>query len=112
VIKVKTLNEIREEFGLRPLPGLDSVIMTPDYLNWMANHSPEAKAEQAANMEMQQEQADANTEQETVNNDVQYVREQEAAAMEADRSQRAQELQNKVTKSLTKVKVETYETKD
>lgn len=50
----KTVNEIRSEDGLPPLPGMDNVILNPDYLNWYMTFSKEAQK--------QQEQAQQNEE--------------------------------------------------
>lgn len=47
----KTVNEIRDEDGLPPLPGMDDVILSPTYMQWYAQFSEkgqDAQAKQAA----------------------------------------------------------------
>jgi len=39
----KTLNEIREEDDLPPLPGMDTFVLSPVYQQWYQQYSPEAK---------------------------------------------------------------------
>lgn len=50
-----TANEIREELGLPPLPGMDEVILGPDYLTWYSQFSESAQKNQQAMMEAQGE---------------------------------------------------------
>ena len=56
----KTVNEIREEDGLPPLPGMDNVILGPDAMTWYAQFSPEAQELNQKNMEMAAAQGDPN----------------------------------------------------
>ena len=44
----KTVNEIRAEDGLPPIPGMDNIILDPTFMQWYAQFSDEAKAAQAA----------------------------------------------------------------
>lgn len=53
----KTVNEIRAEDGLPPLPGMDDFIAGPEYATWYGQFSPKAE-EQAAQAQEQQMQAD------------------------------------------------------
>lgn len=52
----KTVNEIRAEDGLPPLPGMDDVILDPNYMTWYASFSPKGmeKAKQAQDQQMEQ----------------------------------------------------------
>lgn len=43
----KTVNEIRAEDGLPPLPGMDDVILGPEFMTWYQNFSPKALEKQA-----------------------------------------------------------------
>jgi hypothetical protein len=52
----KTVNEIRAEDGLPPLPGMDDFIAGPEYASWYQTFSKAGQEQQAA---MQQQQADA-----------------------------------------------------
>jgi hypothetical protein len=52
----KTVNEIRAEDGLPPLPGMDDVILGPEYMTWYSTFSKKAEEQQA---QLQQQQADA-----------------------------------------------------
>ena len=56
----KTVNEIREEDGLPPLPGMDNVILGPHAMTWYAQFSPEAQELNQKNMEMAAAQGDPN----------------------------------------------------
>lgn len=51
----KTLNEVREEDGLPPLPGGDEIILGPEFMTWYTQFSPKA-------LEMQQQEMDAQKE--------------------------------------------------
>lgn len=42
----KTVNEIRAEDGLPPLPGMDDVILDPQYMSWYSTFSPKALEKQ------------------------------------------------------------------
>lgn len=42
----KTLNEVREEDGLPPLPGGDEIILGPEFMQWYAQFSPKALEQQ------------------------------------------------------------------
>ena len=50
----KTVNEIRSEDNLPPLPGMDNFMLDPGYVQWFMAFSPEAikQQETAANQEM------------------------------------------------------------
>ena len=50
----KTVNEIRSEDNLPPLPGMDNFMLDPGYVQWFMQFSPEAvkQQEQAASQEM------------------------------------------------------------
>lgn len=52
----KTVNEIRAEDGLPPLPGCDEVILDAQYIAWFNNHSDKAqqKSEQGHQQKMEQ----------------------------------------------------------
>lgn len=52
----KTVNEIRAEDGLPPLPGMDDVILGPEYLTWYTAFSKKAEEQLA---QQQQAQSDA-----------------------------------------------------
>lgn len=52
----KTVNEIRAEDGLPPLPGMDDFIAGPEYASWYSTFSKKAEDQQA---QAQQAQADA-----------------------------------------------------
>lgn len=47
----KTVNEIRAEDNLPPLPGMDNVILGPEYMQWFTQFSKEAKEMGQAEME-------------------------------------------------------------
>lgn len=47
----KTVNEIRAEDGLPPLPGGDDIILGPEYMTWYGQFSPKALAKQKADQE-------------------------------------------------------------
>lgn len=49
-----TVNEVRKEMGLPPLPGMDEVILSPDYLQWYSAYSETAVEKQQKDMEQQQ----------------------------------------------------------
>jgi hypothetical protein len=53
----KTVNEIRAEDGLPPLPGMDDVILGPEFMQWYTQFSPKALKKQEADRKSQQEQA-------------------------------------------------------
>lgn len=59
----KTVNEIRAEDGLPPLPGMDDVILDPQYMTWYNLYSPKAlekqKKDQDHQAKLQKEQTDA-----------------------------------------------------
>lgn len=59
----KTVNEIRAEDGLPPLPGMDDVILDPQYMAWYNAFSPKAlakqKQDQAHQADLQKQQMDA-----------------------------------------------------
>lgn len=55
----KTVNEVRAEDGLPPLPGMDNVILNPDYMNWYMTYSKEAKEKTAEDMQAQQDMMDS-----------------------------------------------------
>lgn len=44
----KTVNEVREEMGLPPLPGMDGVILNPTFMQWYTTFSDDAKAKEKA----------------------------------------------------------------
>ncbi len=50
----KTVNEIRAEDGLPPLPGMDNMILDPTFMQWYSMFSKEAKENQQAMMEQGQ----------------------------------------------------------
>lgn len=52
----KTLNEIRAEDGLPPLPGGDDIILGPEYMTWYAQFSPKALQKQEKDRKAQQDQ--------------------------------------------------------
>ena len=54
----KTVNEIRAEDGLPPLPGMDDVILGPEYMQWYAQFSKAAIEAQEKMMQQQQDQMD------------------------------------------------------
>lgn len=54
----KTVNEVRAEDGLPPLPGMDNVILNPDYMNWYMTFSKEAKDQQEQAMQDQKDTMD------------------------------------------------------
>jgi hypothetical protein len=49
----KTVNEIRAEDGLPPLPGMDDVILDPQYMAWYNLYSPKALEKQKKDQEHQ-----------------------------------------------------------
>ena len=51
----KTVNEIRDEDGLPPIPGMDNIILSQEFLAWFAQFSEEAKELTKENMEAQKE---------------------------------------------------------
>lgn len=55
----KTVNEIRAEDGLPPLPGMDDVILDPNYMTWYASFSPKGmkKAKEMQDQQMEQHKA-------------------------------------------------------
>jgi hypothetical protein len=55
----KTLNEIRAEDGLPPLPGGDDLILGPEYMQWYTAFSPKALAKQEKDRKTQQDQQSA-----------------------------------------------------
>jgi hypothetical protein len=59
----KTVNEIRSEDGLPPLPGMDDIILDPQYMAWYNAYSPKAlekqKRDQDHQMKQSQQQLDA-----------------------------------------------------
>lgn len=55
----KTVNEIREEDGLPPLPGMDDFIAGPEYATWYGQFSPKAIEAQEAEMKVQQDALEA-----------------------------------------------------
>lgn len=59
----KTVNEIRAEDGLPPLPGMDDVILDPQYMAWYNLYSPKALEKQDKDRDhqakLQKEQMDA-----------------------------------------------------
>ncbi len=52
----KTVNEIRTEDGLPPLPGMDDVILDPQYMAWYNLYSPKALEKQKKDQEHQMKQ--------------------------------------------------------
>lgn len=50
----KTVNEIRAEDGLPPLPGMDDFIMSPEYLQWYTTFSEKGQKITQQNAEMNQ----------------------------------------------------------
>lgn len=65
---VKTVNEIREEYGLSPIEGADDLILDPVYFQWFAQFHPDGQAkleqdQQNAMMQQQQGQEDPNADQ-------------------------------------------------
>lgn len=52
----KTLNEIRAEDGLPPLPGGDDLILGPEYMTWYTQFSPKALEKQKQDRDHQTEQ--------------------------------------------------------
>lgn len=53
----KTVNEIRAEDGLMPLPGMDDVILDPQYMSWYNLYSPKALEKQKRDQDNQAKQA-------------------------------------------------------
>ena len=51
----KTVNEIREEDGLPPIPGMDNIILSQEFLAWFAQFSEEAQELTEKNMQQQQD---------------------------------------------------------
>jgi len=51
----KTVNEIRTEDGLPPLPGMDDVILGPEFMQWYTQFSPKALQKQAEDRKQQAE---------------------------------------------------------
>lgn len=51
----KTLNEIREEDGLPPMPGGDEIILGPEFMTWYTQFSPKALEMQEQEMQAQQD---------------------------------------------------------
>ena len=56
----KTLNEIRAEDGLPPMPGGDEIILGPEFMQWYEKFSPKALELQKQTMEAEQAKMDAN----------------------------------------------------
>lgn len=54
----KTVNEVRAEDGLPPLPGMDNIILSPDYMSWYMVFSKEAKEQQEQAMKDQKDMMD------------------------------------------------------
>ena len=52
----KTLNEIRAEDGLPPLPGCDDLILGPEYIQWYTQFSPKAQEKQKSDQKAQSNQ--------------------------------------------------------
>jgi hypothetical protein len=52
----KTVNEIRAEDGLPPLPGMNDVILDPTYMTWYAQFSDTGKAKAQQDQQQQQQQ--------------------------------------------------------
>lgn len=59
---LKTVNELREEAGLPPLPGMDDFILSPVYTQWYDKYSKkgQALAKQTQDQQMKQQQASLN----------------------------------------------------
>lgn len=55
----KTVNEIRAEDGLPPLPGMDDIILDPQYMAWYNAYSPKALEKQKRDQERQDKQQQA-----------------------------------------------------
>lgn len=56
----KTVNEVREELGLMPLPGMDDIILDPTYMNWFSQYSDAAVKKQKEDQQNQMAQANMN----------------------------------------------------
>lgn len=61
----KTVNEIRMEDGLPPLPGMDDVILGSEFMTWYAQFSPKALKKQAEDRKQQAEQQKMQFEQQS-----------------------------------------------
>lgn len=48
----KTVNEVRAEDGLPPLPGMDDVILDPNYIQWYTQYSKKAQEKQKMDAEL------------------------------------------------------------
>lgn len=59
----KTVNEIRAEGGLPPLPGMDDVILGSEFMTWYTQFSPKALKKQAEDRKQQEKQQKAQMEQ-------------------------------------------------
>lgn len=59
----KTLNEIRAEDGLRPLPGGDDIILGPEFMQWYTQFSPKALEKQDKDRQHQQKTQEAQMKQ-------------------------------------------------
>lgn len=59
----KTVNELRAEDGLPPLPGMDDVILGSEFMTWYTQFSPKALKKQAEDRKEQQRQHKAQLDQ-------------------------------------------------
>jgi hypothetical protein len=57
----KTLNEIRDEDGLPPLPGGDEIILGPEFMTWYSKFSPKALEQQQQQLDAQNQSAGGDT---------------------------------------------------
>lgn len=55
----KTVNEVRAEDGLPPLPGMDDVILDPNYIAWYQLYSKKAEEQKEKDMQNQMDQMGA-----------------------------------------------------
>lgn len=102
----KTVNEIRDEDGLPPLPGMDDVILAPTYMQWYLQFSEKGqKAKAAAQPQMPPPGQDPGTEPGAEENpeDDFFASELEPALMGLD-VQKSEKLKKKPRK----IKVEYY----
>lgn len=99
----KTVNEIRAEDGLPPLPGMDDIILDPQYMAWYTAFSPKAeeKAKKDAERMMQQDPFGMDGEGDGEDYDFSNIESRERDAITSDFEEPEE---TKVEKSLKKSK--------
>lgn len=110
----KTVNEIRSEDGLPPIPGMDGIILSQEFLQWYSQFSSEAKkmAKEAMSQQPQQGMTpDQNEEDEFVNFDENSLHNEEnidSNLLEPEMSEDMTQKSLRKSKKPTKVKIEYY----